>query len=249
MSQIATVYADTAVVLRQQPAVSLLPLPVQADDLSKGGRRALAAGVLALHVLGAWAVWHAMPVQPPVPRVATLMVSMIALPEQITPEPPKAQPQPAPQSRPTPAPVIAAAPSPAPAQHNFVAPEPEPVPPAPVAVAPAPAPVVTPAPVAPPQPPAPKKIPPSAVRYQKLPVLNFPLLSKRAHESGIVVLRIVVDASGRLKDASVHKSSGFARLDEQAIQDIRSARFAPQTEDGKPVEWETLAPLAYELDR
>ncbi|PTT87409.1 energy transducer TonB, partial [Pelomonas sp. HMWF004] len=84
-------------------------------------------------------------------------------------------------------------------------------------------------------------------RYLKEPTLNFPLLSRRAKESGTVVLRITVDAAGRLKEAWVHKSSGFERLDQQALQDMRSARFAPQMEDGKPVEWQTLAPLAYDL--
>ena len=92
-----------------------------------------------------------------------------------------------------------------------------------------------------------KQVPPSAVRYLKEPVLNFPLMSKRAREQGTVVLRITVDVNGRLKDAWVQKSSGFERLDQQALQDMRSARFAPQMEDGKPVEWQTLAPLAYDL--
>jgi len=107
-----------------------------------------------------------------------------------------------------------------------------------------------PAPPAMPVAPALKKIAPSAVRYLVLPRLNFPVLSRRAGEAGIVTLRIAVDVDGRLMDAWIHKSSGFERLDRQALQDIRSARFTPQMgEDGKPVEWETLAPLAYDLDR
>ncbi|MFN3304384.1 MAG: energy transducer TonB, partial [Roseateles sp.] len=108
------------------------------------------------------------------------------------------------------------------------------------------------APAAPPAPaptaaPGPRQIAPSAVRYQKLPELHFPALAKRAGEQGTVVLRITVDATGRLKQASVHRSSGFERIDQAALQDIRSARFVPYMEDGKPVEWQTLAPLAYEL--
>ncbi len=85
------------------------------------------------------------------------------------------------------------------------------------------------------------------MRYDKLPDLNFPLLSKRAREEGTVVLRITVDATGRLKQATVHRSSGFERIDQAALRDIHSARFVPYMEDGKPVEWQTLAPLAYEL--
>jgi protein TonB len=92
-----------------------------------------------------------------------------------------------------------------------------------------------------------KQVAPSAVRYVKEPTLNFPLLAKRAREQGTVVLRITVDVNGRLKEAWVHKSSGFERIDQAALKDIHSARFVPQMEDGKPVEWQTLAPLAYDL--
>jgi len=38
-------------------------------------------------------------------------------------------------------------------------------------------------------------------------------------------------------------------LDEQALQDMRSARFVPQTENGQPIEWEVIAPMSYEIDR
>ena len=135
---------------------------------------------------------------------------------------------------------------PTPAPATFVAPPPVPAPPAPVEAVAAPPAPVAPTP-APPAPAGPKQVPPSAVRYVKLPDLNFPALSKRAREQGTVVLRITVDVNGRLKQVTVHRSSGFERIDQAALKDILSARFAPQTEDGKPVEWQTLAPLAYEL--
>ena len=71
----------------------------------------------------------------------------------------------------------------------------------------------------------------------------------RLREQGTVVLRLVVDAQGLPQQVSLHRSSGFARLDEQALQDMRSARFAPQTENGQPIEWEVIAPMSYEVDR
>lgn len=96
--------------------------------------------------------------------------------------------------------------------------------------------------------PALKQVAPGAVRYRVEPRMTVPLMSRRLHESGVVVLRIAVDARGLLKSAAVHKSSGFERLDQQALMEIRSARFVPQTENGLPIEWETLAPMSYELD-
>jgi len=180
-------------------------------------------------------------------EAAPMMVSLIAPPDVPKPLPP---PPPPPQQiqkpRPAPTPLIAAAPTPAPAAPSFVVPERAPMPPAPMVTAPAP-----PAPPAPPMvaaPPAPKVVPASAVRYLVEPKMTVPLLSRRLGEQGIVHLRIVVDTKGLLKEASVKKSSGFARLDQAALQEIRSARFVPQTENGQPVEWETTALMSYELD-
>lgn len=228
------------------PAASLLPRP-QSDDLGPNARRLLTGGVLAAHVLGAWGLLQIDAVRQAVVEAAPIMVSMIApaeAPKPPTPAPPPPAPQPK-KVQPAPAPLIVAAPSPAPAPLSFVAPAPEPAPPVVVAVAPAPpAPPIAPAP---PAPPAIKQIPPSAVRYLVEPKMSVPLLSRRLGESGMVHLRIVVDAQGFLKEASVKKSSGFARLDQQALLEIRTARFAPQMEMGKPVEWETTALMSYEL--
>lgn len=204
----------------------------------------LVVGVLAAHLVGGWGLLQLDAVQQAVRDVApVLMVNMITpqeppRPAAVPPPPPRPEPRRAAQA---PIPAIAAAPSLTPAPAEFLAPPPVPAPP-PAGVAPAPPTPPLPAPAA-----ALKQVPPSAVRYLKMPALNFPRLAKRAGESGTVVLRITVDESGRLKQASVHRSSGFERIDQAALQDIRSARFAAQMEDGRAVEWQTLAPLAYEL--
>nr|WP_316641449.1 energy transducer TonB [uncultured Roseateles sp.] len=232
----------------QQPPLQMAPGRLElADELSPVARRCLSGGVLAAHLLGGWALLQVDVVRQAVIEAAPMMVHLITppdVPKPPPPPPPTAQLQKAP---PAPAPLIVAAPMPAPAATSFVAPEPAPVPPAPVVAAPAP-----PAPAAPPvvaAPPAPKLIPANAVRYLAEPRMTVPVLSRRLGEQGIVYLRIVVDVRGVLKEVSVKKSSGFARLDQQALQDIRTARFAPQTENGQPIEWETTAPLSYELDQ
>lgn len=229
------------------PTPPQIAAPAPVDELGSTARRVLTGGVLAAHVLGGWALLQVDAVRQAVIAAAPIMVSLIDAPEPPKPAPP---PPPKPQvqkPRPAPAPVIAAAPSPAPAPPAFVVPAPEPAPAPVVAVAPAP-----PAPPAPPAqvaPAVPRQIPPSAVRYVVEPRLTVPLLSRRLGEQGLVHLRIVVDARGQLKEASLKKSSGFARIDQQALQDIRSARFAPYLDNGQPVEWETTALLSYELDR
>lgn len=220
-----------------------------ADELGRSGRHLLIGGVLLAHLAGGWALMQVQSVREAVVEVAPLMVSLIA-PAPL-PKPPVPAPSPAPARQPVkapaPAPLIAAAPTATPAPQAFVAAPVEAVA-APVAVSADPvAPVL--AVAAPPAPPAPKQLPSSAVRYLVEPQLTVPLLSRRLGEQGLVQVRVLVDVRGRLKEASLKKSSGFARLDQQALQDIRSARFAPHLENGQPIEWEATALLSYELDR
>ncbi len=210
-------------------------------------RRRLALGVLALHLLFLWALLQHELVSQVVQKAKPIVVSLIA-----DSEPPKpqvavvAQPQlpqmpipalivPVPEVQIT-APAVTpqvtvAPPPPAPAQPQVTAP---------TAVA---------APAQPPAPPAIKTIPAGAVRYLNEPRLLVPTLSRRLGEQGIVYLRVIVDVNGRPREISLKKSSGFDRLDQQALQDMRSARFVPQTENGQPIEWEVVAPLSYELVR
>lgn len=230
-----------------RPPVAALPVHGPVDELGPVALRVLIGGVLGAHLIAGWALLQIDSVRQAVVDAAPIMVRLIAPPEKTLPPPPP-PPPPAPQPRkvqaPTPVPLIAAAPAPIEAPAAFVAPPPLPALP-PVVVAAAPE-----QPVAPPAPaPAPiKQVPPGAVRYLAEPRMSVPQMSRRLGESGTVVLRIVVDVRGFLKQATVRKSSGFERLDKQALQDIRSARFAPQTENGQPAEWETLAPMSYELE-
>ena len=50
----------------------------------------------------------------------------------------------------------------------------------------------------------------------------YPPASRRAGEEGTVRLKVLVDEKGRPRDVAVATSSGFARLDEAAIQAVRS---------------------------
>ncbi len=96
--------------------------------------------------------------------------------------------------------------------------------------------------------PQPKVLPASAVRYLVEPVLTYPRASQDLGESGTVVLKVLVDELGRPKEVEVAKSSGHARLDQQAMQAMRRARFQPHIEDGaaRPV-W-VMAPQTFTLE-
>ena len=208
--------------------------------------------IAGVHLLLVWAL---------VQRDAVLLVlrhpasplNVILLAEAAPPPPPVAPLRPAQPLLPSPAwlpppevTVATAAPAPPPA----------PTLPVPTAVAVAPAPVLADAPPAPlvrqaevaPTPPAPRQVPASAIRYRVPPAIEVPMASRRLGESGTVWLQVLVDAQGRPRQVSVHRSSGHARLDEQALAAMRQARFQPLTEGGITVEWRVIAPLLYELD-
>jgi len=209
-------------------------------------RRRLAAGVLALHVLFVWALMQQEFVQRVVQKAKPIVVSLISQPEPPKPQVLVAQPQ-------LPMVPIPALTVPVP-EVQIQAPAITP----PVAVSPPPpaqpqaqvaSPITGAAPVQPPAPPAIKTLPPGAVRYLAEPRLVVPTLSRRLGEQGVVHLRVIVDVRGLPREIALKKSSGFARLDQQALLDMRSARFVPQTENGQPIEWEVVAPLSYELER
>ncbi len=74
----------------------------------------------------------------------------------------------------------------------------------------------------------------ASVRYLVEPPQIYPRASLDLGESGVVVLRVLVDEEGRPKDVQLVKSSGFPRLDRQAVQNMKSARFQPHVEAGVP---------------
>jgi len=66
----------------------------------------------------------------------------------------------------------------------------------------------------------------------KRPTPVYPRLSERRGEQGRVMLRVLISPQGRVADVTVQRSSGYARLDEAAVQAMRQARFRPYTENG-----------------
>jgi protein TonB len=63
----------------------------------------------------------------------------------------------------------------------------------------------------------------------------YPATARQQGIEGTVVLRVTVDARGRLGSASVAKSSGHSALDDTAATHVRSLRFSPALKDGEPI--------------
>ena len=218
-----------------------------ADELAPASRRAVVFGVAGAHFALAWAALQVPAVREAVAHAAPMFVSLIEPERPVTPPPPAPPPPPRPEPRKKPPPLVTAAASPAPAR--FVAPTPPeeapaPEPPAPEIVAVA----ATPAPPAPPPPP-PKTIPPSAVQYLEPPLLEYPRASRRAGESGRVLVRVYIDEAGLPRSVTLSQSSGYARLDEAALAAVRGARFRPYTENGRALAGYALIPLIFDLEK
>jgi periplasmic protein TonB len=239
----------------------LSALPGHGPGVATAGfpRRRQPTGLIAIAALHAALVWLLLEgdtVQRAVHQVSPLMVALLHTPAP-APQPAPALPPLPRQAVPLPTPALL----PAPEVRVADAP-PAPVPEAVVAVAapavvPArPAAITPPAPVAaepaPPRaaaaPPAPPVLAASAIRYRVPPAIAVPMASRRLGEAGTVLLRVWVDAQGLPRQVSVHRSSGFARLDEQAIAAMREARFQPVTDGGSAIDWVVIAPLQYEID-
>jgi len=90
-------------------------------------------------------------------------------------------------------------------------------------------------------------LPASAVAYLVPPPIEVPLASRRLGEAGTVWLRVRVGREGLPQHVALHRSSGYERLDRQALDAMQRARFKPQVVDGEAVEWIVVAPLQYDL--
>ncbi|MDP2007508.1 MAG: energy transducer TonB [Rubrivivax sp.] len=217
-------------------------------EVSRSRTWLLVAATAALHLGAGWALLQVPEVRQAVLQAAPMMVEVLAAPAPQPPAPPPPAPAPQPPQRPAVSAPVLAAPSPTPlAVETFTVPAPPPTPTTPVAEA-APAPVLAPAAPPAPPPPARKLLPATAVHYLVQPPVEVPRASRRAGESGVVWLRVVVDVRGLPAQVRVQRSSGHTRLDEQALWAMRQARFQPHTQDGAAIEVEVVAPIEYPLE-
>jgi len=221
----------------------------------------IALSVVTLHVAALWALQSGL-----MRKAAEIIIPAEVLSEFLTPQPPAphapptppappppkpAPPKPSPTSpkprvaKPTPAPepmpVAIADPTPAPAAPvGVVEPQPAAKPvEAPVAAAPAPA-----------APPAPAIVQPSSdASHLNNPKPVYPAVSKRLGEQGKIVLRVLIGADGIPQKVEIKQSSGFERLDRQAVDTVTRWRFVPGTRNGVPEAMWYLQPINFVLQQ
>lgn len=76
----------------------------------------------------------------------------------------------------------------------------------------------------------------------------YPELSKRRGETGTATLRLVIGTTGAIDTVTLVKSSGFARLDDAAVQALRESRCQPYVENGTPIRASVVQAFTFGLD-
>ncbi len=209
--------------------------------------------VLAGHGLLLWALIKGLSALAPQPPEMVVMAQMIAAPvvaeeKQAEPEPPKPQPKVEPKvHKPQPLAVKPKKEQPKQAER-VVAPAPEKV-----ASSPVESPKETKTEVASG---APNKGLESTAKVEVKPTLvgasnnlkpDYPPLSRRLGEEGTAIVFLEVQSNGRVGDARIHKSSGYPRLDAEALVAVRRAQFSPGSVNGVPVVMWVKQPIRFNL--
>ncbi len=102
----------------------------------------------------------------------------------------------------------------------------------------------------PPAPPAPAIVQPSSdASHLNNPKPVYPAVSKRLGEQGKIVLRVLIGADGIPQKVEIKQSSGFERLDRQAVDTVTRWRFVPGTRNGVPEAMWYLQPINFVLQQ
>jgi len=190
--------------------------------------------VLALHGVALYGLWSYRLIPTP-DEAITLMVNLINPQPPEQPKPPKPEP-----TKPRPPDLL-------PPEHpHLVAEAPVVSPDEPVAYSPPPPPPVVEAPPLPPQPvvlagelsvSCPERSPP-----------EYPAFSIRLNEQGKVVLRVELGEDGRVTTAEVKTSSSYRRLDDAALNAVKTWRCKPSVRNGLAVRAMALQPFNFTLE-
>ena len=82
---------------------------------------------------------------------------------------------------------------------------------------------------------------------QRCPPAPHPAALRERGIEGAVVLRVKVDAHGRPAEVQVQSGSGWRLFDEAALQQARSCRFIPATQDGQAIDSWVEFPVRFAL--
>lgn len=80
------------------------------------------------------------------------------------------------------------------------------------------------------------------------PAPVYPRIARLQGWQGTVVLHARVSGAGSVERLEVHRTSGYAVLDEAAMAAVRGWRFKPASRSGRPVGSEVEIPVTFKLN-
>ncbi|OGT59709.1 MAG: hypothetical protein A3E01_04405 [Gammaproteobacteria bacterium RIFCSPHIGHO2_12_FULL_63_22] len=88
------------------------------------------------------------------------------------------------------------------------------------------------------------------IRADFAPAPPYPPQALQRRLTGLVMLRILVDETGKPIDVVVETSSGVRLLDDAAVKFVlKRWHFVPATQDGRAIQAYALVPISFELQR
>lgn len=96
--------------------------------------------------------------------------------------------------------------------------------------------------------PASMVLPSSDADYLNNPAPVYPRMSRRLGEQGTVVVRVLINTEGRAEQAEIRTSSGYARLDEAALDTVKRWRYVPGKRAGTAEAMWFNVPVRFVLD-
>lgn len=88
-----------------------------------------------------------------------------------------------------------------------------------------------------------------AVNCHERPAPRYPPTARRLRETGLVWVKVRLNAQGEVEDAQIVQSSGFARLDQAALATLQRWRCQAPMQNGRPVPAVALQPFQFALNR
>lgn len=90
----------------------------------------------------------------------------------------------------------------------------------------------------------------ASIAYETATAPAYPIQALRAGVQGTVLLKVLVDASGKPVRVMIEHSSGWRLLDDAAREHVLAAwRFHPAMADGHAIEAWALVPVRFNLNR
>lgn len=85
--------------------------------------------------------------------------------------------------------------------------------------------------------------------YLNNPRPTYPAMSRRLGEEGRVEVEVQVQPDGLPSKVSLKRSSGYARLDDAALEAIKRWKFIPAKRFGEPVAASVIVPMPFVLEK